>query len=228
VDLIGAILAAIAGILVTAFSKQLADEFKAWMPRLVAAVIQCAVRRLREDQRDRYAEEWRSHIDETPGEIGKLIVGLGLLLAAWKLSRITPNPRAPQIENIVIAMRDQERSKALIEKIPSKSGKFIFRLMTLPALLKRSHIINEAFQLSEQKRLNMNEMNEVILRLASEEPGDPIIQKWAADFENAWEKGYRKSAAERNLEPSVLAAEIADARARRRSEARSAIARRMD
>lgn len=215
VDLIGAILTAIAGVLVTAFSKQVADEFKAWVPRLVAAVIRCAVRRLREDQRDRYAEEWRSHIDETPGEIGKLIVGLGLLPAAWKLSRISPKPRALQIEDIVIAMRDQERSKALIEKIPSKTGKFIFRFMTLPALLKRSHIIDEAFQLNEQRRLNIDEMNEVILRLASEKPGDPILQRWAADFEKAWEKGYRESAVERNLEPSVLAAEIAEARARR-------------
>src|SRR5258708_685090 len=128
VDLIVAILVGIAGVLGAAFSKQAADEFKAWTPRLLAAVVQCAIRRLPEDQRERYAEEWRSHIDETPGEIGKLIVGLGLLPAARKLSRISPNPRLHQIEEIVTAMRDAVRWT---------KQDYIVQVATLPAAQER-------------------------------------------------------------------------------------------
>lgn len=215
-DLIGAILAGIAAVIGAVFSKLAADEFKAWTPRLIAAVVQCAIRMLREDQRDRYAEEWRSHIDETPGEIGKLIVGLGLLPAAWKLSRISPNPRGSQIEENVSALRAAIRWSRRINEIPSETGKFIFCLVTQP--VKRFRILKEP--VDQQTLIGMSDL---ILRIAAKEPGDPIIQELAAAIERAdeegFERGYRESAAERNVEPSVLAAEIADALARRRDAA---------
>jgi hypothetical protein len=206
VDLIGAILAGIVGVLAAAFSKQAADEFKAWTPRLIAAVVQCAVRRLHEDQRDRYAEEWRSHIDETPGEIGKLVVGLGLLWAAWKLSRTLPKPRARQIEEIVTAIRAAERWRR---------QKYIVRLVTLRAASKRLRFLQEVLQ-DQQTQI---EMMRAVLRIAAEEPGDPFMQKWAAVWEEGFEKGYRASAAGRNAQPSDLASAIANARARRRGVA---------
>ena len=74
-------LAAILWLLGSAFSRQLTDEFKAWTPRLTDWLTQYAVRKLPENQRERFAEEWRSHINDTPGEIGKICVALGLLLA---------------------------------------------------------------------------------------------------------------------------------------------------
>jgi hypothetical protein len=75
------------GILATAVSRQLADEFKAWTPRLIKYFIQRAVRQLPESQRKRFTEEWQSHVDEIPGEVGKLIVAFGFLRASSEISR---------------------------------------------------------------------------------------------------------------------------------------------
>jgi hypothetical protein len=74
-------LAAILWLLGSAFSRQLTDEFKAWTPRLTDWLTQYAVRKLPKNQRERFAEEWHSHINDTPGEIGKIYFALGLLLA---------------------------------------------------------------------------------------------------------------------------------------------------
>jgi hypothetical protein len=213
------LIAWIGGVIGAAFSRLVANEFKAWTPRLVAAVVQCAIRRLREDQRERYAEEWRSHINETPGEIGKLIVGFGLLLAAWKLSRISPKPRTYRIEEYVSALRAAILWRRRINKIPSITGKVIFSLVTLP-VQKQFHIVNET--VDKQTLLGMCDL---ILCIAAKEPDDPIIQELAAKLDKAeaegFEAGYRKAAAERNVEPSErsLAAAIANERTRRRREA---------
>jgi hypothetical protein len=50
---------------------------------------------LPESQRKRFTEEWQCHVDEIPGEVGKLIVAFGFLRASSKMSRgltdATPN-----------------------------------------------------------------------------------------------------------------------------------------
>ena len=75
------------GLLGAAVSRQLADEFKAWTPRIIESFIRCAIRKLPEDQRERFREEWRSHINETPGEIGKFFIALTLLSAPRKMPK---------------------------------------------------------------------------------------------------------------------------------------------
>jgi hypothetical protein len=62
------------------------DESKAWLAWLVNFVIERAARRLPEASRERYAEEWHSHVDEVPGTIGKLVTALSLLRADRKMS----------------------------------------------------------------------------------------------------------------------------------------------
>lgn len=79
----GAGIAAIAGAML---SKLLADEFKAWRPSLVAALIAAAVRRLPPAMRQRSAEEWESHVNDVPGDIGKVTAACGKLVAAWKIA----------------------------------------------------------------------------------------------------------------------------------------------
>jgi hypothetical protein len=75
-------------ILIAAFSRQLADEFKAWTPWLVRKLIAHAVRRLPVDRRERYGEEWSSHVEEIPGEIGKILVTLSLFWAAIRIGHM--------------------------------------------------------------------------------------------------------------------------------------------
>ena len=79
-------------ILKAACSRQLADEFKAWVPWFTRKIIRAAVARLPEDQRERYGEEWTSHTNEVPGEVGKLFVALGFLLAANRMTLSTVHP----------------------------------------------------------------------------------------------------------------------------------------
>lgn len=67
-------------------SRQMCDELKAWSPRIVAALIDFAVRRLPPERRERFREEWNSHVHDVPGEIGKFIVASGFITAAMKIS----------------------------------------------------------------------------------------------------------------------------------------------
>ena len=67
--------------------KLFGDEFKAWFPWMTERIVRCAVRSLPENQRKRYSEEWRSYLNEIPGEIGKLVSALGFCWAGWKMSR---------------------------------------------------------------------------------------------------------------------------------------------
>ena len=68
--------------LVTLFGKLFADEIKAWLPSIAGRITRIAVHRLREEQRQRYDEEWRSHLDEVPGAFAKVWVACGFLAAA--------------------------------------------------------------------------------------------------------------------------------------------------
>ena len=77
------------GILGAALSRQLTDEFKAWTPRIIERLIGLAIRKLPVDERERFSEEWRSYVNEIPGEIGKLLSAAHLLQASWQMRRIT-------------------------------------------------------------------------------------------------------------------------------------------
>lgn len=72
----------------TALSSLLVGEFRAWVPRIVQWIVRHAVARLPEDQRNRYEEEWESHLNDVPGEIGKLSVALGFFRAACRMASI--------------------------------------------------------------------------------------------------------------------------------------------
>jgi hypothetical protein len=74
------------GLLGAAFSRQLTDEFKAWTPWFIERAVRLAIDRLPQELRERFGEEWRSVINDTPGEIGKILVAFGLRLAAAQIS----------------------------------------------------------------------------------------------------------------------------------------------
>ena len=91
---IGALLsiaAVVAAILIGFGSKVLADEFKAWNPRLVSCLLGWAVLKLPKASRERYNEEWASHLNDMPGDLAKLLAAIGFMIAAYKISMAT-NP----------------------------------------------------------------------------------------------------------------------------------------
>jgi len=86
-ELIWGYILVIVGIVAAAASGVLSEEFKAWLPWVRRRIIERAVRNSPKELRERLAEEWPSHVEEFPGDIGKLIVAFGLLAASWNLSK---------------------------------------------------------------------------------------------------------------------------------------------
>jgi hypothetical protein len=72
----------LAGIL----GKLFADEVRAWLPWIALQITRIAVWTLPENQRERYDEEWRAHLNEVPGALTKLVIACGFLCAAIKVS----------------------------------------------------------------------------------------------------------------------------------------------
>lgn len=64
----------------------LAEELKAWLPRITEHLIRCAIKILPNDQRERYGEEWRSYVGEVPGQLSKLCAAFGLIRAAYVIA----------------------------------------------------------------------------------------------------------------------------------------------
>jgi hypothetical protein len=79
-------------------SKVAADEVKAWSPWLAARLTKFAVNRLPEAHRERYAEEWDSHVADTPGSVGKICMAFGFLFAAYGIRRADSPPLEIQLE----------------------------------------------------------------------------------------------------------------------------------
>lgn len=77
---------AAAGLVGAVLSRLLAEEVKAWMPRVVDALIRGAVARLPEDQKERRKEEWHSHVNDIPGDLGKFVTAVGFVIASRRLA----------------------------------------------------------------------------------------------------------------------------------------------
>lgn len=69
-------------------AEQTCAELKAWTPSLTEWIVRVAVARLPIEERERFAEEWTSHIADVPGQIGKIAVALGSILAAVRMAAI--------------------------------------------------------------------------------------------------------------------------------------------
>jgi Mg2+ and Co2+ transporter CorA len=69
-------------VLTAALGKLLVEEIDAWNPSIIHGLVRLAVRCLPENLRERFAEEWQSHVNEVPGKLSKLLASAGFLLAA--------------------------------------------------------------------------------------------------------------------------------------------------
>lgn len=78
----------IVSVLTAALSRTVAEEIEAWSPSIIRGLIKLAVGRLPENQRERFEEEWQSHVSEVPGKVGKLFVAAGFLIAAYRIALI--------------------------------------------------------------------------------------------------------------------------------------------
>lgn len=80
------VLGGLATISIAVMSRLLADDIKAWLPKLTDHVIEQAVKGLPAQERERFAEEWRSYVNDTPGDISKLVVAIGFFHASSRMA----------------------------------------------------------------------------------------------------------------------------------------------
>jgi hypothetical protein len=76
----------VVSVLTAFFSRILAEEMGAWSPWIIRSLIKFAVGRLPEYRRERLDEEWQSHVNDVPGQVGKLIAAVGFLFAAYDVT----------------------------------------------------------------------------------------------------------------------------------------------
>ena len=116
-------------VLAAALSRLLAADMEAWSPSIVRGLIKLAIGRLPEAYRDRYEEEWQSHVNEVPGTFAKLITAASLLPAAC---RITVSKRSgSEIEKWLQKVTQLEEMQHKVIGVASSFG------MTQPSTLSR-------------------------------------------------------------------------------------------
>jgi lipopolysaccharide/colanic/teichoic acid biosynthesis glycosyltransferase len=76
-----------AGVCGQALSSLFADELKAWMQWMVKRLLELSIEQLPDAQRERFEEEWQSHLNEVPGEVSKLAVAANFVRAARVMAR---------------------------------------------------------------------------------------------------------------------------------------------
>jgi hypothetical protein len=85
-----AILTVVGALALSVLGKLLADEVKAWRPKICDAMIKCAASQLLPFQRERYIEQWRCDLEEIPGDLFKLYFAVDLIRGTW-LARVSPS-----------------------------------------------------------------------------------------------------------------------------------------
>jgi hypothetical protein len=100
----------IVSVLIAALSRTVAEEIGAWSPSVIRGLIKLAVGRLPEGQRERFDEEWQSHVSEVPGKIGKLLVAAGLLFAAYNMALTDRRNRV--LENMSLRLANLDKVHA--------------------------------------------------------------------------------------------------------------------
>ena len=66
----------------------LGPKLNVWIRWLTKRLLRIAIERLPEAQRERFSEEWASHINEVSGEISKFAVALGYIFAAPEMASL--------------------------------------------------------------------------------------------------------------------------------------------
>ncbi len=131
--LIRAIFVFLGGTLVTTLSRVVTDEFKAWIPWIIQRVIRRAIVRLPPAQQARFAEEWQAHVNETPGDIGKLRVAIGFLTAARKIT-FAAKEHTPVTALLESAFPAVDNAKSLGQQINFVAAKLLDYSYLFPPL----------------------------------------------------------------------------------------------
>ena len=110
----GIVMAAL-GVGGAALSRLLADDIKAWIPALTEHLVERAIKKLPGGQHERFAEEWRSHLLDVPGNLTKLVVAISFLRGAWRIARDFSGTRSSEeAANGLLQDAVEETKRAII------------------------------------------------------------------------------------------------------------------
>lgn len=101
-----AILTVLGALGLSVLGKLLADDVKAWRPKICDAMIKCAASQLLPFQRERYIDQWRYDLEETPGDLSKLYFAADLIRGIW-LARVSPGAS----EDMLFAIENSEEMR---------------------------------------------------------------------------------------------------------------------
>ena len=80
---------AVVAVIAAVLARFFVDKLNIWMRSLTKRLLRIAIERLPEAQRERFSEEWASHINEVAEEISKIAVALGCISAAQQMASLS-------------------------------------------------------------------------------------------------------------------------------------------
>jgi hypothetical protein len=87
-----ALVLASVGILAAVLNRLSGGALRTWIPWFTQRLLDLAIKRLPEDQGERFGEEWASHINEVPGDVGKIAFAWGCVSAAHEMASLLNKP----------------------------------------------------------------------------------------------------------------------------------------
>jgi lipopolysaccharide/colanic/teichoic acid biosynthesis glycosyltransferase len=87
-------------IIIPVTARVVGDDVKEWLPWITRRLVELAVSRLPEQERDRFEEEWWAHINELPGNLAKVFAAWGYLSASKAINHIAQFGDTTRIEEV--------------------------------------------------------------------------------------------------------------------------------
>ena len=156
-------------ILIPLTARVVGDDVKEWLPWITQRLVERAVSRLPEEERDRYEEEWWAFVNEWPGNLAKVYAAWGCLSASKAINRIALVGNTTRIEEVTRRVMDVTIS-------------FTTLFLLLPLMLVISILIkldSRGPVLFKQKRLGANNISFNLLKFRSthmEESGRQLAE----------------------------------------------------
>lgn len=129
----------VVSVLTAAFSRLLAEEIGEWSQWIIRSLIKTAAALLPDEQRERYGEEWQSHVNEVPGRIGKFYSAASFLTAAYKMALTDEHKTLVEDWLRTLMQLDETDTKAILAMDVIEADKDLAsheKLMSLVAALR--------------------------------------------------------------------------------------------
>jgi hypothetical protein len=145
------VLGLVGAILIAAAGRLLSDDVKEWLPWITRRLIERAVSRLPESERERLQEEWWSHVNELPGNLAKVYVAWGYLSASKAINHIALSGGTTH----VVGERTREAVRRTLDIVITVIALFLVNPI-MPVIALAIKMDSRGPVLVKQKRLGAN------------------------------------------------------------------------